>query len=39
MWAAFPSVNVCAPTTILFSWSKVPFWAYIFGLRIRSHAR
>src|SRR6476659_1573188 len=39
IWAALPSVNACAPTTILFSWSKVPYCAYIFGLRIRSHAR
>src|SRR5690348_16361835 len=36
---ALPFVNASAPTTILFSWSKMPYCAYIFGLRIRSHAR
>jgi len=39
IWAALPSVNFCAPTTILFSWSKMPYCAYIFGLRMRSQAR
>ena len=39
MRAALPSVNFCAPTTILFSWSKMPYCAYIFGLRMRSQAR
>src|SRR5579875_1595594 len=31
--------NCTPPTTILSSWSKQPYCAYIWGLRIRSQAR